>query len=217
MESSPTTWKTIWGRKYWLHLKLAAKWWDRELHGRAQWLPSYYSSNQGPVALRAWKHEWATRSRAKGILAVLIMDTKECVREASKESDDSEVADGHPLLRKSRKAAHLIGWRKKMVSTVGQVFGMCAENIKHMQSIQRERTSLVQGMLEVPEGGDVQWTMKNMRLELRRHCSTHRSQTHLCRHKRHCEGGCCWQEDVFTGRKRVEDHRWSKGKKKKKN
>lgn len=61
------------------------------------------------MALRAWKHEWATRSRAKGILAVLIMDRKECVGEASKESDDSEVADGHPLLRKSRKAAHLIG------------------------------------------------------------------------------------------------------------
>lgn len=62
------------------------------------------------------------------------------------------------MLRKSRNAAHFIGGRERTgVDFSGvqskPVFGMYAENIKHM--LCRERTSLVQGMLEVPEGGDV--------------------------------------------------------------
>lgn len=83
-----------------------------------------------------------------------------------------------------------------------QTFSPCAKNIKHMYDVCRQRTSLIQGMLEVLEGGDVSWTVKNMRLELRKDCSRHRLQTHLCRDNHHCEGKCCWQGDVFVGKKK---------------
>ena len=64
--------------------------------------------------------------------------------------------------------------------------------------------------------------MKNMKLELRKDCSMHRFQTHLCRDSDHCEGRCCWQGghvyrekeeywrphlQVETRAKKIEGHR----------
>lgn len=154
-------------------------------------------------------NEWATKNIAKEILAD-VDNWWKGTGKTRKVKNDPEVSDRLRCWGNQEKkfissgkgngeSWHLSGADNKPVSS------MHAINIKHTHNVCRERTSLVQGMFEVPEGWTCQWKTWAW--------SPCRFQAPLCRDNDHCECKCCWQGDVFIGKKeRVDTHiyRWDR-------